>query len=142
MSSIEWISKDQKVLAIAIRGDYVPAKTEFVSPENFSQQLGFIVYAKGETITPHWHRKIQRVIEDSSETLMIKKGKVEVHIFTENQELVKKLILNEGDIICLICGGHGFKMLENSIIVEVKQGPYLGVNEKVRFGWSTNDTSQ
>ena len=42
-------------------------------------------------------------------------------------------ILEQGDVILLADGGHGFKMLEDSEIIEIKQGPYSGDKDKVRF---------
>ena len=39
----------------------------------------------------------------------------------------------QGDVILLSSGGHGFEMLENSEIIEVKQGPFAGNIDKTRF---------
>ena len=53
----------------------------------------------------------------------------------------KRLILNNykywrnssGDIVLLANSGHGIVTLEESEIIEVKQGPYLEADDKVRF---------
>jgi hypothetical protein len=42
-------------------------------------------------------------------------------------------ILSAGDVILLAFGGHGFEMLEPTEIIEVKQGPYAGDQDKTRF---------
>jgi hypothetical protein len=42
-------------------------------------------------------------------------------------------VLNSGDIILLANSGHGVVMLEESEIIEIKQGPYLEKDDKVRF---------
>ena len=42
-------------------------------------------------------------------------------------------VLGPGDVILLISGGHGFEVLEELNMVEVKQGPYAGETDKTRF---------
>lgn len=37
------------------------------------------------------------------------------------------------DAILLIQGGHGFEVLEEVERIEVKQGPYVGEEDKTRF---------
>ncbi len=33
----------------------------------------------------------------------------------------------------MVGGAHGFEMLEDTVMVEVKQGPYMGTQEKRYF---------
>jgi hypothetical protein len=42
-------------------------------------------------------------------------------------------ILSSGDVLLLAFGGHGFQMLEDCEVIEVKQGPYSGELDKTRF---------
>jgi hypothetical protein len=65
--------------------------------------------------------------------LLVRKGRCEVDIYDHAKELVATRELREGDILLLIDGGHGFRMLEETVFVEIKQGPYVGLNEKERF---------
>jgi mannose-6-phosphate isomerase-like protein (cupin superfamily) len=69
----------------------------------------------------------------TQEVLFIKSGKVRVDFYSNEQVYLESRILNQGDVILLSDGGHGFKMLEPSEIIEVKQGPYCGEQDKVRF---------
>ena len=39
----------------------------------------------------------------------------------------------------LVSGGHGFKVLEEVEMIEVKQGPYYGEQDKVRFEGISDD---
>ena len=88
---------------------------------------------KGYIIAPHSHNKIERKIETTNETLIIKSGKVRIDFFDENKNYLKSKILNKGDIILLVNGGHGFEMLEKTEIIEIKQGPYADDKDKTRF---------
>ena len=87
----------------------------------------------GHEIIPHRHNIVKRKVEVTQEVLFIKSGQVRVDFYDNNEQYLKSRVLNKGDIILLIDGGHGFVMLEKSEIIEVKQGPYCGEKDKVRF---------
>ena len=89
--------------------------------------------AKDYVIAPHVHNVVPRTVELTQEVLIIQRGKVRVDYYDDNKNYLESRIAYEGDIVYLGYGGHGFKMLEDSEIVEVKQGPYCGANDKVRF---------
>ena len=88
---------------------------------------------EGYEIPPHVHNPVKRSVEFTKEVLFIKSGKVRVDFYSENKKYLRSLILEKGDIILLAYGGHGFKMLNEAEIVEVKQGPYAGECDKTRF---------
>ena len=131
--SIEWIKNGQEILAVIITAEYQPDKTEFITPPDYTHQIGFIVNKKGKTIVPHLHLPVERTIVGTPEVLYIKSGKVEVSLYSNEKEVVDTKMLNKGDIILLIDGGHGFKMIEDAVIMEIKQGPYVGIEDKDRF---------
>ncbi|HTF21183.1 MAG TPA: hypothetical protein VK658_24070 [Chryseolinea sp.] len=110
-----------------IRAAYSPGTTEFFTPGSYSQQLGIIKYAKDGYIKPHFHNKVVREVHYTQEVLVIRKGKVKVNLFDHELKPIDHVILNAGDVILLASGGHGFEMLEDSEMLEVKQGPYNGV---------------
>ena len=130
---IEWIKEVEDVLAVIVPAEYDPDKTEFITPLDYKQQLGFIVYNSGESIVPHSHVPMNRSLVGTSEVLFIKTGKVEVALYSKEKKLIATRVLNQGDIILLVSGGHGFRMLEKTVMVEIKQGPYIGIEEKERF---------
>ncbi|MFB5622254.1 MAG: hypothetical protein ACE5Q7_04910 [Candidatus Nitrosomaritimum yanchengensis] len=133
MTEIEWIRSDDDTIAIIIRKKFQPDETSFITPDEFNQQIGFIVYEKGGKIKPHKHLPLERDIIGTSETLLLRSGRVEVDLFNLDRQLIAKRELGEGDILVLVSGGHGFRMLEDSIFIEVKQGPYTGMIEKEIF---------
>jgi len=63
----------------------------------------------------------------------VKKGKLLARIYNRNRSLVKEVEIGEGDILMLVNGGHGFTMVEDTVLFEIKQGPYTGLVEKERF---------
>ena len=133
MKNIEWVKSIDETIAIIIRKDYKPEKTTFITPNEFSQQIGFIVYEESGKIVPHEHLPLERSIVGTSETLLLRSGRVEVELYNLDRNLIAVRELNEGDILVLVNGGHGFRMLEDSVFIEVKQGPYTGLVEKVTF---------
>ncbi|MEP6737718.1 MAG: hypothetical protein ABJA70_19500 [Chryseolinea sp.] len=119
--------------AIIIRASFRDEGITFFTPGEFSQQLGYMNRPKGYTILPHRHKVVQREVTLTQEVLIIRVGKVRVDFYNETQSYLKSCVLVTGDVILLAAGGHGFEMLENSEIIEVKQGPYIDDNDKIRF---------
>ena len=130
---VEKIIHKNKILAIILRAKYKSKGIKFFTPNNFSQQLGYMNRPKGYEILPHLHNKVKRNVEYTNETLLIKSGKVRVDFYDGNKNYFKSAILKKGDVVLLVCGGHGFEMLEKSEMIEIKQGPYLDDNDKTRF---------
>ena len=129
----ECIIHNETILAILIRKNYSAPGIEFLTPSNFSQQLGYMNRPKGYVIEPHVHNDISREVLLTQEVLFIRKGKLRVDFYSDKKQYIKSLILIDGDVILLAQGGHGFEMLEETEIIEVKQGPYLGDKDKTRF---------
>lgn len=130
---IEQIQHQQKVLAIIIRSQYQKEGISFFTPGDFSQQLGYMNRPKGYVIDPHVHNLVERKVTLTQEVLYIKNGKVRVDFYDDDRNYLESKIVSTGDVILLAEGGHGFEMLENSEIIEIKQGPYCGDEDKVRF---------
>jgi mannose-6-phosphate isomerase-like protein (cupin superfamily) len=122
-----------KILAIIIKENFQKDGIEFFTPDDFSQQLAYMKRPKGYIIKPHVHNIVERKVQYTQEVLFIKKGKVRVDFYDDERNYLKSIILEEGDVILLAYGGHGFEMLEETEIIEVKQGPYTGEMDKVRF---------
>ncbi|RVT75876.1 hypothetical protein EOD40_10500 [Flavobacterium sufflavum] len=130
---IENIKHNYIQLAIIIRSSYNKEGIEFFTDDNDSQQLGYMNRPKDYIIPPHRHNIVPREVHLTQEVLYIKSGKVRVDFYDNEQNYVQSTIVEKGDVILLSDGGHGFKMLEASEIIEVKQGPYCGERDKVRF---------
>ena len=130
---IEHIRHREEVLAIILRANFHSEGIEFFTPAHFSQQLGYMNRPQGYVIPPHVHNPVAREVQFTKEVLIIKSGKVRVDFYDDDQNYLESRILNQGDIVLLAFGGHGFEMLEASEIVEVKQGPYAGEGDKTRF---------
>jgi hypothetical protein len=127
-------SPDGEALCYIIRASYQSEKTEFFTPSSYSQQLGIIKYPKEGKIKPHHHNLVPREVLYTQEVLVIRKGTVKVNLYNKEKELVTSEILYVGDTILLASGGHGFEMLEDTELLEIKQGPYNGVqNDKTTF---------
>ena len=121
------------MLAIILRAQHQKNGIEFFTPDDFPQQLGYMKHKKGHLIKPHLHNKIERIVNYTFEVLFVKSGIVKVNFYDLNKAYLKSKLLNKGDVILLAYGGHGFEILEDSEMIEVKQGPYAGDDDKTRF---------
>lgn len=130
---IERISDNETLIAVIIRNEFRKDGIEFFTPDNFSQQLGYMNRPKGYVIEPHRHNLVSREVVQTQEVLLVKSGKVRVDFYDDHQNYKESRVLLPGDVILLAAGGHGFEMLETSEMIEVKQGPYIGEKDKVRF---------
>lgn len=130
---IERITWNGQPLCYIVRAELNPEKTTFLTPPEFNSQVGFIVYQAGEEIARHVHRPLERHIVGTSEVLIVHKGRCEMDVYNDDRKLVATRELREGDIMIMVSGGHGFRMLEDTVLLEVKQGPYPGIDEKERF---------
>lgn len=130
---IETFSFESKTLAIIIRSKFSREGIEFFTTDDFSQQLAYMNRPVDYVIQPHVHNPVRREVQYTKEVLFIKSGKVRVDFYSDKQEYIESTILDAGDVILLAFGGHGFQIIEAAEIIEVKQGPYAGENDKTRF---------
>jgi mannose-6-phosphate isomerase-like protein (cupin superfamily) len=130
---IEHITDRGRPLAYVIRGSFKPEKTTFLTPPEFKQQVGYVVYPEGGEVARHLHRPLERHLVGTSEVLIVRDGRCLMDVYNDERELVATRELSTGDIMLMVGGGHGFRMLEETILLEVKQGPYTGIDEKERF---------
>jgi hypothetical protein len=133
MDAVEIISWENAPLAYVIRGQLLPGETTFITPPEFKQQVGFVVYPAGGEVTRHLHKPLQRQLTGTSEVLILRKGHCIMDVYNNDKMLVASKELYQGDIMLMVDGGHGFRMLEDTVFLEVKQGPYTGIDEKERF---------
>ena len=120
-------------LGAIVRSTYHSSGIGFFSNDQDGLQLGYMNRPDGYVISPHTHNKIKREVFFTEEILFIRSGMVRVDFYDDNQQYIESYIVRGGDIVILKGGGHGFKVIERADIFEVKQGPYLGAQDKVRF---------
>jgi hypothetical protein len=130
---IQEITRQGRVLAIILKAQFRKDGIAFFTPGDFSQQLGYMKRPSGYVIPPHVHNPLAREVQYTKEVLFLKSGRVRVDFYEDDQTYLESRILETGDVILLAYGGHGFEMLEPSEIIEVKQGPYAGDQDKTRF---------
>ena len=139
---IEQIFDEYRMIAIIVYADYQPDGIKFFTPHNFSQQLACMRRPRGYKINAHVHKPVPRSVKHTQETLFIKKGKVRINFYDEEKAYLESRTVKEGDVILLVSGGHDFLMLEDTEIIEVKQGPYAGDDDKERFRGKNDDSGQ
>lgn len=139
MGAIQFVKKKEVLLAIVIRNDYSCEGVDFITPNEYSQQLAYMHHPTGKVIDAHVHNIVHRNVVYTQEVLFIKKGKLRVDFYDDYKDYLESRILEAGDTILLTSGGHGFKVLEEVEMIEVKQGPYSGDMDKLRFEGITDD---
>lgn len=130
---IDRIQHKEQELALIIRRNFHKEGIEFLTPGSYSQQIGYMNRPAGYVVQPHVHNPVPRKVQFTKEVLFIKSGKMRVDFYDDERNYLESRILFAGDVILLAFGGHGFEMLESTEIIEVKQGPYAGNQDKTRF---------
>lgn len=133
MDSVEHISWEGKTLAYVIRAEMIPEETTFLTPPDLKMQVGFVAYPANGMVPRHVHVPIERHLIGTSEVLIVKKGCCQVDLYNDDKVLVETRKLRTGDILLIVSGGHSFQMFEDTVLLEIKQGPYMGIDEKERF---------
>ena len=130
---LEEIRSAGRLLAIIVSHRYEKPGISFFTPGELSQQLAYMRHPAGRVIMPHVHNPVTREVRLNQETLLIKRGKLRVDFFDHQRVYLESRILEAGDVILLVDGGHGFEVLEELEMFEVKQGPYAGDHDKTVF---------
>ena len=131
---IEKIIYKKKLLALIVRGKYRKKKgITFFTPNESTQQFGFMKHKKDHLIKPHLHKRRITKISYTSEVILLLKGKLRVDFYNLFQKYLFSKILKKGDIVMLVHGGHGFKILKDIEMLEIKQGPYSLIKDKIKF---------
>jgi quercetin dioxygenase-like cupin family protein len=133
MTGLETIESNGAAVAYIIRGDANPLATTFVTPHDAAMQVGLVTHAAGHTITRHRHPARASHQGPMVEVLVVRRGRCEVQLYNDSGEPVATRELLGGDSIVMIGGGHGFRMLEDTVLFEVKQGPFPGPRDKESF---------
>jgi mannose-6-phosphate isomerase-like protein (cupin superfamily) len=132
-SLVEQITEEQKLLAIIVSHRFNAEGISFFTSNELSQQLAYMRHPAGRVIQPHVHNPVRREVHYTQEVLIIKRGKLRVDFYSEACAYLTSRVLEAGDVILLATGGHGFEVLEEIEMIEVKQGPYAGDSDKTRF---------
>jgi len=130
---IERIESGGRLLALVVRHQFQEPGVHFMSPPELSQQLAYMRHPAGKVIKPHIHNRVDRSIEMTQEVLILRRGRLRADIYDHDRSLVTSLELAAGDVILLASGGHGFEVLEEIEMIEVKQGPYIDDGDKTHF---------
>lgn len=136
---LEKIIHQEELLAIIVRNDFVGSGIHFFTPNEFSQQLAYMRHPAGKLIDPHVHNVVPRNITYTQEVLIIKRGRLRVDFYDRERSYLESRILGAGDVLLLAAGGHGFEVLEEIEMIEVKQGPYTNDQDKTRFSATHGD---
>jgi len=136
---IEKINCDDNLLALIVRAGFTRPGIEFFTDDDFSQQLAYMCHPAGKQIQPHVHNPVPREVKFTQEVLFIRRGRLRVDFYDDGKKYLESRVLETGDVILLAGGGHGFEVLEEVEMIEVKQGPYAGDMDKTRFAGISAD---
>jgi mannose-6-phosphate isomerase-like protein (cupin superfamily) len=130
---IERITHGTQLLAIIVPHSFRETGIHFFTEAELSQQLAYMRHPAGKIIAPHLHNPVLREVHYTQEVLIIKRGRLRVDFYDETRRYLQSRTLVAGDTIILVAGGHGFEVLEEVEMIEVKQGPYAGDQDKTTF---------
>ncbi|WP_162784568.1 hypothetical protein [Polynucleobacter necessarius] len=128
---IKKIEKNNLLLGIVMQSSFrLKEGIEFITDENSEFQLGYMHRSRNYEVRPHFHIQKLRQISQTSEVLIVKTGSICVSFFDCGGDFVSSEELSDGDICMFVAGGHGVKFLEDSDLIEIKQGPHLPGHDK------------
>jgi mannose-6-phosphate isomerase-like protein (cupin superfamily) len=130
---VEHVMHGGRLLAIVLYADFSRPGIHFFTDPGLSQQLAYMQHRAGTMIDPHIHNRVRHDVQYTQEVLFIRSGRLRVDFYTDEGVYLESRELGPGDTILLAAGGHGFEVLEEVAMIEVKQGPYLGDETKTRF---------
>lgn len=130
---VRQIMKGDQLIAIHIPASYTEPGVNFLTDESATIQLGVLAHGGGKIIASHMHRPVRRESNLTQEVLVIRKGRIRVDFYDNDDEYLESRILGQGDVILLVSGGHGFEVLEDVDMIEVKTGPYVADDDKRIF---------
>jgi hypothetical protein len=131
---IEKILHKNKLFALIVKKQYrKKSGINFFTPNEATQQFGFMKHRKNHIVKPHTHNKRLTKILRTTEVILLLKGILRVDFYDDMKKYLFSKIINEKDIIMLVHGGHGFKILKDVEMIEIKQGPYHLANDKIKF---------
>ena len=121
------------LLAIIVRKDFHKEGISFLTEGDSLLEMGYMSHPAGYVIIPHAHPPFLRQTHGTQEVIFLKSGKMRVDFYSDQKMCVGSRELVGGDWIVLLAGGHGIELLESSVLIEVKNGPYAGAEDKIRF---------
>ena len=128
------ITIDKKIVAKVFKYTNQKFKgIKFFTSSDLNFQVGLMAHQKNHIIKPHFHINRKKIIKHMSELLIIFSGTLKVYFYNKKKIKTKTVILNKKDMILLISGGHGFKVLKKLEMLEIKQGPFVGEKDKIRL---------
>lgn len=123
---IKDILYENKLYAFVCSLNNVNEGLEFLSNDNDFIQLGTWSYKKNYSTIPHYHLEHKKDSNLTQEIVLVHKGSLKCKIYTKDGKLIEEIDINEGELIVQIYGVHEYIMNEDSIILEIKNGPYYG----------------
>ena len=137
---IEHVKHQDQLLAIIVRNEYSKPGISFITPNDFSLQLGYMQHPEGHSIKPHMHHPIRRETIGTQEVLMIQNGELRIDFYSFEKKYLESRTLFAGDAILLITAGHGMTVLKPVRMIEVKNGPYRPEQDKEKFEGKSDDS--
>jgi len=131
---INYITYKKSTLAIIIKNKYLKKKgINFFTDKKLPQQVAYLNHPTNHIIKSHVHRNIKKKINQLTEVLIIIEGILKIDFYSVNKKYLFSRLAKKNDIVILLSGGHGFKVIKKCKIIEVKQGPYNINKDKIVF---------
>ncbi len=126
MEQVIPVTKGHSTYAIFFRGNIHTDGVRFLTQQTDEFQLGVMERKAGYEVKPHMHPEVNRALVGTSEFLYVESGRMKVTVFDEEWAVLAEEELTSGEFLLFFRGGHAVTMLEDTRLLEVKQGPYPG----------------
>jgi hypothetical protein len=116
-----------KLLHIVFQSSESVGREQLVESSEYLQ-IASLNLKSGESFVAHKH--LWKVLPNNNniaqESWVVIKGKIEITFYDLNDDKLQSEILGPGDVSITLYGGHSYRIIEDSIALEFKSGPYLG----------------
>ena len=129
---VYYSDSDEKLLALLIKASHHEEGIHFYTRDADYQQVAYMQHPENHVIESHYHNKLPRIIDYTCETIILRKGVLSVTLYEAKKELYS-FDISAGDVLTLFSGGHGFISKTEVEMIEIKQGPFMGKDDKTHF---------
>lgn len=122
-NQMEKIILNGKLVAIKISS--MGAGSVPVTAQEEVLQVLTLKHPKGRIVSPHSHTPKRRETTVLQECLVVIRGKLRVSLCDESGTALKRIDISAGETCIILSGVHGVEFLEDSEVIEIKNGPYI-----------------
>ena len=99
---------------------------DFLTNDDSFVQVGTWKYEKGKILDAHYHNTFERKSYITQEVVLVLEGTIICNLYTTDGEFIASEEIKQNQLIIQFLGVHEYEIMDNSKVLEIKNGPYFG----------------